>query len=85
MPDAPPLRHSDKGVKIGGWESKDREYHQVLDINGDKIGREPSDRQLESARRVVIQYKSKWYTSGPLSPDLTLDDVISELEDIGSL
>lgn len=83
--DTPPLRDSGKGVTVGGWESRDGTYHRVTDNDLEKVGRAPTDSQLENARRIVINYQGKWYTSGPITPEYDFDDVIDELRDLGSL
>lgn len=78
------LRESDDfpNSYVAGWESRDGKYHSVYSTSGDKVGRNPTDRSLESAVRIVIQWNDDFYTLRQLTPDYTLDDAISELQDL---
>jgi hypothetical protein len=78
------LRESDEfsETHVVGWESRDGTYHAVYDADDNKVGREPTDRSLESADRVVFVHEGDYYTVGALSDDYELDDAIAELEDL---
>lgn len=78
------LRESDSSsdTRVVGWESRDGTYHAVYDVDDHKVGRAPSDRSLESADRVIFIHDGDYYTVGALSEDYTLDEAISELQDL---
>lgn len=78
------LRESDDfaDARIVGWESRDGNYHAVYDADDVKVGRNPGDRSLESADRVVFIREGDYYTVGALSSDYTLTDAIQEIEDL---
>lgn len=78
-----PLRESNEGVKVAGWESPDGRYHTVYNMDGKKVGREPSDRQMERARRVVIfdPKTGDYHTIAKVTPRLNLDRVIQKIRD----
>lgn len=78
------LRESDKfsDARVVGWESRDGNYHGVYDADDNKVGRNPTDRSLERAERVVFLHEEEYYTVGALSADYGLDDAIAELEDL---
>lgn len=80
------LRESDRSsdTRVVGWESRDGTYHAVYDIDDHKVGRAPSDRSLEIADRIVFVHEGDYYTVGMLSEDYTLDEAISEIEDLYS-
>jgi formylmethanofuran:tetrahydromethanopterin formyltransferase len=73
----------DQGVKVVGWESPDGRYHAVYDIDDKKVGREPSDRQMEGARRVVLKdpETGEYHTIAKVTPRLDLDRVIQRIRD----
>lgn len=80
------LREADDhtGARVVGWESRDGTYHAVYNADDEKVGRNPTDRSLESADRVVFQYEGEYYTVGALSDDYDLDEALAEIEDIYS-
>lgn len=77
------LRDNKSGVKVVGWESPDGKFHQVYNMDGKKVGRSPTDRQMERARRVVIlDPKTKdYHTIQKVTPRLDLDKVIEAIRD----
>lgn len=77
------LRESDESsdTRVVGWESRDGTYHSVYDTDDVKVGRNPTDRSLESADRVAFISDGDYYTVGALSDDYTLDDAMAEIED----
>lgn len=77
------LREADDfpNARVAGWESRDGNYHAVYDTEMVKVGRNPTDRSLESADRVVINWDGDFYTVDALTPDYDLEDVIHDLQD----
>lgn len=71
----------DYDAHVVGWE-RNGNYRTVYDDDGDKVGRNPTDSQLEGADRIVIDWDGEYFTTGPLTDDYTLDDAIEELEDL---
>lgn len=67
---------------VVGWEGRNGKYHTVYDGDGNKVGRNPTDRSLEMADRVVITWKGEYYTVPGLTQDYDLDDAIAELDDV---
>jgi hypothetical protein len=59
-------------------------FRTAYDADDNKVGRNPSDRSLESADRVVFIHDGDYFTVGALSDDYTLDSAIAELEDLYS-
>lgn len=78
------LTSSKYDSKVVGWENRSGAYHTVYNSDGDKVGRNPTNRSLEMADRVVIEWKGEFYTVPGLTDDYELDDAISELEDVYS-
>ena len=77
------LREADNfpNAHVAGWESRDGTYHTVYDTEQNKVGRNPTDRSLESAHRVIILWDDDFYTVGALTPDYGLEDAIHDLQD----
>ena len=77
------LREADDfpNARVAGWESRDGTYHGVYDTEMNKVGRNPTDRSLESADRIVINWDGDFYTIDSLTPDYDLEDVIHDLQD----
>lgn len=77
------LRDSEKGVRIAGWESRDGKYHTVYNEDGKKVGRAPSDKQLERSERAVIwdPQSKEFYTISRITPRLDLDRLIEKIRD----
>lgn len=77
------LRDSDKGVLVVGWESRDGKYHTVYNETGKRVGRSPTDRQMERASRVVIRdpQTEDYHTISKVTPRLDLDQLIEKIRD----
>lgn len=77
------LREADNfpDARVAGWESRNGTYHTVYDTEMGKVGRNPTDRSLESAHRVVLNWDGDFYTIGALTPDYDLEDAIHDLQD----
>jgi hypothetical protein len=80
------LRESDDHptARVVAWESRKGTFRTAYDADDNKVGRNPTDRSLESADRVVFIHDGDYFTVGALSDDYTLDDAIAELEDLYS-
>jgi hypothetical protein len=78
------LREADNypDARVVGWENREGTYHGVYDTEMEKIGRAPSDRQLEGANRVLINWDGDFYTVDALTPDYDLGEAIDELKDL---
>lgn len=75
------LSKSSKGeAEVVGWENRRGRVFVVKDSDDQKVARTPTDRTIESARRVVIKYGDRYYTAYGVNPDFTLDDIIREIE-----
>lgn len=77
------LREADDfpNARVAGWESRNGTYHTVYDADMEKVGRNPTDRSLESSNRVVIHWNDHFYTIDALTGDYDLEDAIHDLQD----
>lgn len=82
MASARKLESSKYDAHVVGWEGRNGRYHTVFDWDGNKVGRNPTDRSLEMADRVVIDWKGEYFTVPGLTDDYELDDAIAELDDV---
>lgn len=78
------LESSKYNAHVVGWENRAGRYHTVYDTDGNKVGRNPSNRSLEMADRVVIDWKGEYFTVPGLTDDYDLTEAIAELDDVYS-
>lgn len=73
---------SDGNAHVVAWENRrGRVFTTKRTGEGDaKLTRNPTDKTVERARRVIVEYDGKYYTAYGINPSYTLDDVISDIE-----
>lgn len=77
-----PIRESAReGAYVAGWENKSGKFNRVFDDEGKKVGRAPSNSQLERAQRVIIRNGDDFYTVGALTKHYDIDEAIDEILD----
>jgi predicted TIM-barrel fold metal-dependent hydrolase len=81
-----PLRESRFGdAEIVAWENRQGKVYTLIrtgEIHSEAklVKRAPSNRIVESARRVVFRYKGRFYTATGININYPLDAAIDDIE-----